>query len=362
MAAVGLAALSRSTRQVGLSQHARAKFREAIEHVNAALASPVESVKDSTLMSVISLSLVSEHVSKFETWFRHVKGVAALVVSRGKSQFARPAAILMFNQVRADMTAACVHSLEPFPDDMLELQNEASKYVDTSSGLWLLGTLAPRCANLLAGVTHTQREGQVDFLEEATALQRDFQCVLEIFAREEPYTSIRSYRGDPDIVYNGRVDLYQNSWAIRVWNNSRILLVVVCEVLFHLLNKALEMPLTPACRGQMESRVQETVQILSSLGDSILATVPQALGFVSSACEPETQSSVDLSVHESVSGGYLITWCLYTVGKSPVTDSKTRKWVMRRLQDIGQNGGIAMALQFVHDIDEIDKLASQVLK
>lgn len=357
MAAVGLAALANSTRQPELSQHAHAKYREAIEHINTALASPVESVKDSTLMSVISLSLVSEQMSKFETWFRHVQGVAALVVSRGKTQFSRPAAILMFNQVRADMAAACIHSHEPFPDDLLELQEEASKHINTSNGFWLLGTLAARCANLLSRVTHNQRVGLDDCLEEATMLQRDFQYVLEIFAREEPYTTTWSRSGDPEIVYNGRVGVYQTSWAIRVWNNSRMLQVVVCEILLHLLNEALATPLTPACRMQMEIKLQETLQILSNLGDNILATIPQALGFVSSVSEP--QSSVDLSA-ASVSGGYLLTWCLYTIGKSPVTDSKTRRWIMRRLQDIGQNGGIAMALQFVEDIDEIDKLARQV--
>ena len=356
MAAVGLAALANSTRQPELSQHARAKYWKAIGHVNTALASPVESVKDSTLMSVISLSLVSEHMSKFETWFRHVQGVAALLVSRGKTQFSRPAAILMFNQVRADMAAACIHSHEPFPKDLLELQEEASKHVDASNGLWLLGTLAPRCANLLSGVTHKHRVDLADYLEEATMLQRDFQCVLEIFAAEEPYTTVRSRSENLDIVYNGRVDLYQTSWAIRVWNNSRILQVVVCEILFHLLNKALATPLAPASRVQMEMKLQETLQILLDLGEDILATVPQALGFVSSVSEP--RSSVDLSA-ASVSGGHLLTWCLYTIGKSPVTDSKTRKWIMRHLQNIGQNGGITMALQFVRDINEIDKLAGQ---
>ncbi|KAJ5997785.1 hypothetical protein N7522_009445 [Penicillium canescens] len=61
---------------------------------NIALVSPVEAVKDSTLMSVISLG-VFEHVSNFESWVRHVKGAAALVIARGKSQFSSPTAILM---------------------------------------------------------------------------------------------------------------------------------------------------------------------------------------------------------------------------------------------------------------------------
>lgn len=360
MAAVGLAAMANSTQQPELFKQARTKYWEAIDKVNTALDSPVESVKDSTLMSVISLGLF-ERVENFETWFRHVKGAAALVVSRGRSQFSSPAAVPMFNQVRADMSAACIHTLEPFPRDMLGLQEEASKQADTSSGFWLLGVMATRCVNLLSDVSATAINDAVTlahFMEEATMLQRDFQYVLGIFSKQEPYTTIRDCSGDPDLIYNARYDLYKTSWAIRLWNNSRVLQAVVCEITCHLLTKALITALPPDCRTQIEMTLQETFQILMTLGDDILATVPQSLGFVSSETEPHT--STDSSANASVSGGHMIVWCLYTVGKSPVTRSWTRKWIMRRLQDIGQNAGIPMALQFVDDIDEIDKLASDL--
>lgn len=64
MAAVGLVALA--TQQPELVSHARNKYSEAIRHLNFALASPVEAVKDSTLMSVISLG-VFEHISNSES-------------------------------------------------------------------------------------------------------------------------------------------------------------------------------------------------------------------------------------------------------------------------------------------------------
>lgn len=76
----------------------------------------------------------------------------------------------------------------------------------------------------------------------------------------------------------------------------------------------------------------------------------------------ESPTSADLSsdpsANGSASGGHLLMWCLYTVGKSPVTRGRTRKWVMKRLRDIAQKSGLPIALQFVNDIDEIDKAAS----
>ncbi|KAJ5159785.1 transcriptional regulator family: Fungal Specific TF [Penicillium canariense] len=357
MAAVGLVALANSSRQPELANLARAKYTEAISNVNTALASPVESVKDSTLMSVISLG-VFEHVSEHKSWVRHVQGAAALVVARGKGQFTSPATILMFNQVRADLVLACVHNGKPFPEDMIELQEEAAKHPDASGAFWLLGVLSTRCANLLMGVR--ENTGQVpwpQYLEEAILMEREFQSCLILLAIQEPYTTTRDSGGAPNIIYNGRVDLYKDPWAIRVWNNLRNLHMIVCEILLYLLKKILvtNLTLTPAVRESLKLKLEMTMQTLSKLGDDILATIPQALEFLSSAsghCP-----SVDLSVHGSVSGGYILTWCLYMVGKCPVTKSETRKWIIQRLQDFGRNMGISIALRLAEDILKIDQFA-----
>lgn len=355
MAAVGLMALANSTQQSELASRARAKYSEAIRNVSTALASPVESVKDCTLMSVILLG-VFEHVSEHESWVRHVQGAAALVVARGRSQFSSPVTIRLFNQVRADLVVVCLHGTKPFPEDMFELQEEAAKHTDTSSPFWLLGVLATRCTNLLMSIRKNTGEVPLsELLEEATVIGRDFQYALRILAIQEPYTTTRESGGDPNIIYNGRLDLYKGSWAIRVWNNSRSLQIILCEILCYLLNKVLATDLAPIIREHRKLKLQETLQTLSKLGDDILATVPQALGFVSSASGP--RPSIDLSFHGSVSGAYILTWCLYMVGKCMVTKSETRKWVIRRLQDIGRNTGISIALQLVENIVKLDQWA-----
>ncbi|KAH8681792.1 hypothetical protein BX600DRAFT_31457 [Xylariales sp. PMI_506] len=354
IAAVGLVALASSIQQPELVSHARIKYAEAIRNVNTALASPTESIKDSTLMSVISLG-VFEHVSNFESWVRHVQGAAALVVARGESQFTNPAAILMFNQVRADMVIACLHMGQPFPDNLCKLQDEAAKHPYASSTFWQIGVMAIRCVNLLWGVTRSQRENSsTTLLGEATALQHDFQKTLGDLALQEPYTTIHQSGGNPDLIYNGRVDLYQSSWAIRLWNNTRNIQIIICQILCYLLKQTLTTDLNPGARAHRDSSLQQTMQILSDLGDDMLATVPQALGYVSSASVFHPSSN--LSFQPSVPGGYMMTWCLYLVGKSPATTKKTRKWIIRRLQDIGQSAGLALALQLNEDLLKIDQL------
>lgn len=350
MAAVGLVALA--TRQPELTIRAHAKYSEAIRLVNNALASSVESVKDSTLMSVISLG-VFEHVSNFESWVRHVKGAAALVVARGKSQFARRPAILMFNQVRADMAAACVQCIQPFPDDLRELQEEATKYTNRSDAFWLLGVLATRCATLFAAVTkkNTDRTSLIpmswsDFLEEAIALQSDFQHALSTLAMQEPYITTGQSGGNATSVsFNGQYDLYKSSWAIRLWNNSRMVEIIVSEIICWLINKILtEEPGYPAeSRLKLESKLQYSLNIMSRRAEEILASIPQGLGLVSASGSHMPQQPI-------VSGCYMLIWSLYTVGKCPTISGQDRQWVIKQLKGISESGNIAMALQLAEDL------------
>ncbi|KAK6364010.1 hypothetical protein LTS17_012597 [Exophiala oligosperma] len=355
MAAVGLVALANSTRQSELASHARIKYSEAIRNVNAALVSPVESLKDSTLMSVISLG-VFEHVSNFESWVRHVQGAAALVVARGKGQFSGPAQILMFNQVRADMVVVCLHQRQSFPDNMRELQEEATKNMNASCGFWSLGTLAVRCVNLYETlVNNTGGTPDSSFLEKATCIQQDFQHVPRLLTTEEPYTTTLGSEGDPQVFYNGRFDLYRSSWAIRLWNNWRMLQLCICEIMCHILKKVLATELEPVVRTHMTQKLRESLQILSKLVDDILATIPQALGLIPPESEHDCFNAS--SSPASVPGGYMLIWCLYLAGKSPNIRSPARKWIIRRLQAIGETADNAMARRLVQDIIRIDQLS-----
>jgi hypothetical protein len=94
---------------------------------------------------------------------------------------------------------------------------------------------------------------------------------------------------------------------------------------------------------------------LSKLGNDFLATIPQALELSSSPSDP--RPSVDLSFRGNISGGSMLTWGLYMVGKCAVTTKDTRKWIIQRLQGIGSNTSTSVALQLVEDIIKIDQLA-----
>lgn len=360
MAAVGLVALS--SRQPELTHHARAKYSEAIRLVNNAIASPTESVKDSTLMSVISLG-VFEHVSNFESWVRHVKGAASLVIARGKSQFSSRVSIFMFNQVRADMCAACIQSIQPFPDDLRELQEEANKYTEPTDAFWILGILSSRCATLFAGVVAKNKGVALpiswsDFLEQSIALQANFKTAVDILAVQQPYTSIQESKGGSAFIsFRGRYDLYQTAFSIRLWNNSRMVEIIVCEIICWLINKIITSdldgsgPLSGQDSATLKSKLHYAAHVISQRGEDILSSIPQGLGLVFA---PGQHQYFEEPPQANVSGGYMLVWHLYTVGKSPVISNGDRKWVIERLKGISESAGIDMALELAQDLTNLE--------
>ncbi|KAJ5698617.1 transcriptional regulator family: Fungal Specific TF [Penicillium macrosclerotiorum] len=352
MAAVGLVALANSTRQPWLAVRARAKYADAISRVNAALASPVESVKDSTLMAVISLG-VFEHLSEHKSWVRHVRGAVAVVAARGKKQFSSPSSLLMFNQVRADMIIASINFWLPFPKEILELQEEAAKYMNTSGAFWQLGVLGARCIDILGRVRTNTVNKDWEFLEEAIVLEREYINVLDALAMQEPYyTTILTSVVNPEVVYNNRADRYNDFWSIRVWNNGRCCYMIVAEIKYHYLLQILRSDLAPPVRQKIQLKFQETVQALRKTSHDILATVPQALEFLSTGSE--MHPSVDLSFRgkPNVSGGYILAWGLYMAGKCLVIQDDTRQWVVQCLQYIGNNMGVLLALEIAENIEK----------
>lgn len=354
MSAVGLVALANASQHPELASHARAKYLEAIRNVNAALACPVESIKDSTLMSVISLGIF-EHVSAYESWARHVRGAAALLVARGKSQFSTPVAIRMFNQVRKDLVIVCFRSDEAFPEEILELQEEAARYTDTSTSAWIMGVLSTRCVTVLTKVRENMYKvgfPWIGILDEASLLARDFEDLAAVLAVQEPYLVTRMPDLDSDMVPNGVYAVFKDAWAIRLWSNQRTLQMVVYEIIYWILVKILSTDLEAAIRDQMKVKLHRTMHTLSKLGDDILAIAPQAMELVCCSA-PKSGPPFGLSVQGSVSGGYLMTWGLFMIAKSAAPKPETRKCAIRLLQDIGRNTGMSVALHLVQIAIEI---------
>ena len=91
--AVGLASLPSEIKSTYLRNEASKQYLNAIQLTNAALASPADARKDSTLIATIILSefelLRGCEPKSIRTWEHHVNGAAAILKLRGPQQMSK---------------------------------------------------------------------------------------------------------------------------------------------------------------------------------------------------------------------------------------------------------------------------------
>lgn len=82
--------IAHTTRTPSLLQNARYEYTKAIQLTNAALNSPEDVTKDSTLMAIHILSIFETvtgcRQQSFKDWSEHLHGAAAVIKLRGPDQ------------------------------------------------------------------------------------------------------------------------------------------------------------------------------------------------------------------------------------------------------------------------------------
>ena len=127
--ATGLAGLSNVSKSRQLMGHARKEYTSALGYINAALASPTDTIKDSTLIGIIILAVYESTAGAWmltlKAWTQHINGAAALVRLRGRSQFKTRVGRVIFLQATSHLLISCVQREMSIPHQIIELRNEA---------------------------------------------------------------------------------------------------------------------------------------------------------------------------------------------------------------------------------------------
>lgn len=126
--ATGLAGLSNVSKSPQLMGHAQREYTSALRHINAAIASPIDSIKDITLIGILVLAIYEATagalVLTLTAWTQHINGAAALVRFRGRSQFKTLVGRGVFLQATSHLLVSCVQREMSVPDQIIELRNE----------------------------------------------------------------------------------------------------------------------------------------------------------------------------------------------------------------------------------------------
>jgi hypothetical protein len=129
LVAAGLAGLANVSKSSQLMSHARKEYTSALRNINAALESPADSTKDSTLVSIVVLAIFETTAGAFQlslkAYTQHINGAAALIKLRGRSQLNNRVGIAIFFQVTSHLLISCVQRELPMPAEITELRDEA---------------------------------------------------------------------------------------------------------------------------------------------------------------------------------------------------------------------------------------------
>jgi hypothetical protein len=383
--AVGLAGFSNVENSAAVMKEARKEYANALRLTNIALKSPETAKRDSTLLSIMILSIY-ETVSgtsqkSLKAWEEHIRGAAALVKLRGKEQLRTAEGRRMMVQVTSNLLISCIQRELPLPDYILELREEIRKFVDEAEPAWRVQELMIQFCAFRA----TFRCGSVSdvriHLARALELDGEFTTTFSNTPLSWRYET-RYTTTDTDHVWNGCYHVYFDYWVAQIWNAMRTCRIMLNEAIRDALLQGFSMK--PPIFNSIEhtAQFQISTDVLFQLQADILASVPQHVGFTPSTpapprtgfpqgitvMNPNDTPLVQLNTKDvppvfatldkissnprmeskplpvlRASGGYFLMWPLFLAAIVDVATDESRAWAIGRLRHIGRNMGIRQA-------------------
>jgi hypothetical protein len=368
--AVGIAGFSNVVNSPSLMKEARKEYSTALHLVNAALRSPTEVRKDSTLLAVMTLSFF-ESVTGFnqrslQAWAQHIHGAAALVKLRGREQLRSPESLRLFNQVTASLLMSCVHRELEIPAEIRELRTEAARYIDPSNPAWRLQDILIAFASFRASLRQGSPSGLPSILAAALELDSAFLELLSNVPAAWKYEVMSTDSGlvNPELVFKAcsTYHVYRDFGVAQIWNSMRACRILLNRAIRDMLLRGFAAKPPVFVALEHTALFQAATDTLFQLRYDILASVPQYLecgdntpGWSESLDTSSLVSSGAGSRHSLVlpsdqtpgplaSGGYFLIWPLYLVGAMDITTEPMRLWIIERLQCIGRSQGIQLAV------------------
>jgi hypothetical protein len=337
MSAVGLAGLSNAIRAPELMLRAQKDYVTALRLTNLALRSPTCVKKDSTLLSVMILSIfetiTGTDTKSLSAWTKHINGAAALVKLRGTQQFSTESGQRMFLQIFSSLMLSCIQRTIALPEDIVELRSEAAKHLDPTKPGWKLSGVIVDFSIFRAAVRDRKMTSPREIVEKALELDRRLTETHADLPVEFKFQTVISI-DQQDVVWDGYYHKYDNYWAAQIWNGMRICRILLHETIQEQIRVGSLAPVPVFTDAEVNTQNAKSITILLQLQADILASVPQHLAAANGL---EQRSLLDASL------GYFILWPLYVVGIMELTTEPLKKWVVNRLHFMADSVGISQA-------------------
>ena len=350
-----LKADSMNLMELSYVQHSR-----ALVAVNKALRDPVESQKDSTLATVLLLSMFEKITAAKEVgllaWRTHIEGAMHLVRSRGQDMVQNKTSVLLFNAVRMQIIARTLSSgtstgmgvnwwlpesvaadsisarRQRFSLETSDLRAEATRLMATlprnDHGLEIMLAVLRKVQDLDSRIANWLKNLPAEY--QVTPLYWEDKVLEEGEVKNAA-------------VFPGRVDVYHDIMTASAWNSSRSARIILMSLLIRVaawLCSPADFRSTPEYATAVRTSKTQIADIISSV--PFMLRMHQTKARQSGASAPGAFACGD-DEQSKMLGGLMVAWPLSTVRTSDYSTDEQREWAVGRLNFIADGLGVKYA-------------------
>lgn len=274
--AVSLAMLARETQHLPTLKNAKKVYAQALSSVNAALRSPDTATHDSTLVSVLLLSLFESSASQepgtSRNWSTHAHGALSLLKLRGESQFSTELGRHLFGQVCSILCIDAVQRDRKLPAPLLDLVR-AAKAAHLDTPYTAMAELVDQMMHLVTMLGRGSQSTPTERLLAALLLDQKVMHYIRDLPPSFNYTEIPAPPQKGWEVFADTIHQYPDHHAARIWNSCRMLRLMLNAIAHGVLSSPASPPLPT---GSFLSAPDFEANMADAVA-GICASVPQLL-------------------------------------------------------------------------------------
>jgi hypothetical protein len=341
--AAALANLARERREPEMMKSAQSFYGRALKQTKAALLSN-EVRLDSTLVSVLVLSLYEtialDGQNPSKSWDTHTDGATTLLQLRGPEALKTDMGQKLYIQVSNNIRVSCVQRAVPLPAAFVELDRQASVYLNRSNPVLYFWPIVDEFIQLQVMEKDSSTEPMA-LLKQALKLE---QMLVEICSSlsESGVYEVLDTENTPSEAFQNSAHWYLDHRVARLWNTIRLTRIYVSESIHE------QAELLMASRCSTETSVWATMKKLASetaqdAAAGILASVPQFIW------KPKPNEDSQPFKISTVSG---FVWPLSGVGGSKLLSQEARNYAIETLFIIGREARLHPATMIAEILEK----------
>jgi hypothetical protein len=405
MTALGIAGVANMYMDSELKREATRWYLKAINMANAAIASPEEARKDTTLFTVNLLTTfeATANEDSFSGWSNHVNGASLLIKLRGTDQIRTAAGRRLYLHAIGLLTINCMGKGISIPNYVSKINKEMVQHLDTSDPRTAFFFLHLQTADLRAHLLNHTPVDLSDIIDQALRLDAEAESIFKNVDVKWNYDTVPCFDGVPG-VHGHYYHVYPTHSAAQTWNWVRYNRIYFHDIIRNCILAGLAMTPSPLVGPRYARLLGSSTHTLQQLQMDIIASMPQFLHDTPMATpsdpslafsktpplhSPSTRptsdstsvgwrgffqnfqqefvdipsdlldrySDTDCLPLVRVSGGYSSVWALYVAGSMPTASASSQDYVLQCLDRIEREFGImqasvfAKALRFKRQLD-----------